>query len=329
MNSNNPIEMIAQVAENQLTTSIVTAARNNKINDKSLSVDIEEMLENIVSKKYAEEVAMNLTRIFGSEFEPIADKILEFANKLTSSKTTSVKKDKKPYTKKINKPASEVAITDSSDSSESVTTKVMYTSTVDAKVAEKPAKKPRAKKVKDTIESTHDEQVEDAKETTTDAKVSEKPTKKPRAKKVKDTVESTHDEQVEDAKETTTDANVAEKPAKKPRAKKVKDTVESTHDEQVEVAKESTTDAKVSEKPAKKPRAKKVNEPVIEVKETTTNDSMPLPIEEIANPIEIHNEDNSILLRDDDLDVELAGFSEEWTHELVEEELSDIELEDD
>jgi len=163
-----PVAVITQLAENQLTEAIVTAAKATKKHRASKKPDaeenepsiVDEILANVASGKYAVEAAANLTRIFGREFDPIAEQIVTMASQLPEDATvevavpTEVKKEKKPRAKKEKK-----------------------TEALAEVVAEVPKeKKPRAKKEKKTEVA-----VEAPVEPTTE--VVAKKEKKPRAKK--------------------------------------------------------------------------------------------------------------------------------------------------
>ena len=331
-NLTNPIEMITQLAETQITAAIVTAAKSKKtVGAKVEKTFSEEIIENLAASRYAEEAAINLTRIFGREFESIADQILEFAQRLNSSSdATSSTKVKKPRANKA---------------------KILTATTTDESVdvSEKKPKKPRAKKystkivenketVTEVVDTTTNENIPNNKSinttftyettintddmtTTTETVIepSEEPVKKPaaakkpRAKKVVVVVSepaSTGDD-VAAATATT---------VKKPRAKKVKPV--NDDDSSVNAVCEQPEKKQVS---TKKPRAKK-NEVVASVVQEIK------PIESVTeNEITQvdttvpSSENTDILLTDEDFDAELAGFAQEWTDELVEEELSDID----
>ena len=139
-----PVAVITQLAENQLTEAIVTAAKATKKHRASKKPDaeenepsiVDEILANVASGKYAVEAAANLTRIFGREFDPIAEQIVTMASQLPEDATvevavpTEVKKEKKPRAKKEKK--TEVAV----EAPVEPTTEVVA----------KKEKKPRAKK---------------------------------------------------------------------------------------------------------------------------------------------------------------------------------------
>lgn len=301
-NAINPVDMITKLAETQITEAIVTAAKSKKTVEKTFS---EEILENLAAGRYAEEAAINLTRIFGRAFDPIADQILEFAKRLTPSDTTVA-----------------------------------------------PAKKPRAKKASKTVvaptATTDDNMVNE--EVTATANETKK-TKKPRAKKVpvEPVVEPTNSNDVTVPVEAVASGEPVEKPvtapapAKKPRAKKTVsiDTAAEKKEETNEVGTDDSSVNAVSEKPVKKPRTKKVSV----VAPAATTDAVPSvafePISEVQNEVPVSvsvpveevitssAENNEIILTDEDFDAELSGFSEGWTDELIEEELSDIEYDDE
>jgi len=400
-NAINPVDMITKLAETQITEAIVTAAKSKKTVEKTFS---EEILENLAAGRYAEEAAINLTRIFGREFDPIADQILQFAKRLTPSDapvapakkprakkasktlapsadaaadgnmvnegltetTNETKKTKKPRAKKVTvKPVAEptssndvIAPVDAVASSEPVD---------EPAPAAAPAKKPRAKKTV-SVDTTNEKKEEpgavasDSSVTVSELPV-EKPAaaKKPRAKKTVSvgttsekeeivtvaSVESVTVSEVPVEKSVSTAAAPpAAAPAKKPRAKKTVsvDTTNEKKEEPVAAAAASDDSSvnAVSEKPVKKPRIKKVvvvapapDTIEVDVSPPATVSETFKPIAEVQNEVAVEEvitssaEHNDIILTDEDFDAELSGFSEGWTDELIEEELSDIEYDDE
>ena len=344
-NAINPVDMITKLAETQITEAIVTAAKSKKTVEKTFS---EEILENLAAGRYAEEAAINLTRIFGRAFDPIADQILEFAKRLTPSDTT-VAPAKKPRAKKASKTVvAPTATTVDNMVNEEVTATANET---------KKTKKPRAKKVpvEPVVEPTNSNDVTVPVEEVASGEPLEKPVtaapaKKPRAKKTvsDDTTNDKKEETVEIASASSVTvseehlaAAVAAAPAKKPRAKKTVsiETTAEKKEETNEVGSDDSSVNAVSEKPVKKPRTKKVTV----VAPAATTDAVPPvafePIAEVQNevpvPVSVEEvitssaENNEIILTDEDFDAELSGFSEGWTDELIEEELSDIEYDDE
>ena len=337
-NAINPVDMITKLAETQITEAIVTAAKSKKTVEKTFS---EEILENLAAGRYAEEAAINLTRIFGRAFDPIADQILEFAKRLTPSDTT-VAPAKKPRAKKASKTVvAPTATTDDNMVNEEVTATANET---------KKTKKPRAKKVpvEPVVEPTNSNDVTVPVEAVASGEPVEKPVtavaaKKPRAKKTVsvDTTNEKKEETVEIA--SASSVTVAAAPAKKPRAKKTVsiDTAAEKKEETTAVGSDDSSVNAVSEKPVKKPRTKKVTvvappaadaaappvafEPIAEVQNEVPV-SVSVPVDEV---ITSSAENNEIILTDEDFDAELSGFSEGWTDELIEEELSDIEYDDE
>lgn len=336
-NAINPVDMITKLAETQITEAIVTAAKSKKTVEKTFS---EEILENLAAGRYAEEAAINLTRIFGRAFDPIADQILEFAKRLTPSDTT-VAPAKKPRAKKASKTVvAPTATTDDNMVNEEVTSTANET---------KKTKKPRAKKVQvePVVEPTNSNDVAVPVEAVASGEPVEKPVtavapaKKPHAKKTVsvDTPADKKEETLAIASESS--VSVAAAPAKKPRAKKTVsiDTTSEKKEETNEVGTDDSSVNAVSEKPVKKPRTKKVTV----VAPAAATDTVPPvafePIGEVQNEVPVSvpveevitssAENNEIILTDEDFDAELSGFSEGWTDELIEEELSEIEYDDE
>ncbi|NBV28847.1 hypothetical protein EBS02_07520, partial [bacterium] len=106
-----PVTVITQLAENELTQAIVTAAKVSKkpraskktiveVNEPSI---VDEILINVASGKYAVEAAANLTRIFGREFESIAEQIVNMAADLPQDATVEVSVPVEVNTKKTKK----------------------------------------------------------------------------------------------------------------------------------------------------------------------------------------------------------------------------------
>jgi hypothetical protein len=394
-NAINPVDMITKLAETQITEAIVTAAKSKKTVEKTFS---EEILENLAAGRYAEEAAINLTRIFGREFDPIADQILEFAKRLTPS-DAPVAPAKKPRAKKVSKTLAPSAVdgnivnegfTETTNETKKtkkprakkVTVEPVVEPTnsndviapVDAVVScepvEKPvpaaAKKPRAKKTVsiDTPNEKKEEPVAIASDSSVN--VSEVPieklvapaAKKPRAKKTVSVGTTSEKEEIvavaSDESVTVSEVPVeksvvdapasaappTDAPAKKPRAKKTV-SVDTTSKKEEPVAAAAATDDSsvnaVSEKPLKKPRTKKVTvvDADVTVSPPATVSETFKPITEVQNEVAAEEvitssaEHNDIILTDEDFDAELSGFSEGWTDELIEEELSDIEYDDE
>jgi hypothetical protein len=178
-----PVSVITQLAENQLTEAIVTAAKVTKkprASKKTVEPEpepsiVDEIRVNVESGKYAIEAAANLSRIFGRDFEPISEQICDMASKLPEDATVEVvvpspKKEKKPRAKKEKK-----------------TEEVVIEAEPEAEVAApKKEKKPKAKK-----EKTEEPEPEAEAEVTAPKKE-----KKPRTKKEKKPVEGSDDDSV-------------------------------------------------------------------------------------------------------------------------------------
>ena len=164
-------------------------------------------------------------------------------------------------------------------------------------------KKPRAKK---TPAAT--EEPKEPKEPTEPTEPTEPKEKKPRAKKVKEVVTPTDETPV------VTTEEPKEPKEKKPRAKKVKEVVMPTDETPVVTTTEESKE--------KKPRAKKVKEPTTESVSTNIDISTEIPITFEPPEVVIEVNEQQYNTRQD-------GFSDKWSEELVEEELSEIEEEDD
>ena len=301
-----PVSVITQLAENQLTEAIVTAAKVTKkprASKKTVEPEpepsiVDEIRVNVESGKYAIEAAANLTRIFGRDFEPIADQIREMASKLPEDATVEVvvpspKKEKKPRAKKekqTEEPAMEAEVVApkkekkpraKKEKTEELTV-VIETKVEEEVAAPKKEKKPRAKKEK-TEEPVMEAEV-----------AAPKKEKKPRAKKEK-TEEPEPEAEV-----------VAPKKEKKPRAKKEKKPVEGSDDDSVAAIAESKKSKKV-----RTPRLEQDDEPVLSLVRPETSTFIDEDAD-FENLLEVE-------------DPEMKGFSAEWGEELIEEELSDIE----
>jgi hypothetical protein len=144
-----------------------------------------------------------------------------------------------------------------------------------------PAKKPRAKKVKE-IQPTEESPVIESSEQIVAAK-----TKKPRAKKVKETQPTEESPVIESSEQTVQEEPVVAAKTKKPRAKKVKETQPTEESPVIESSEQTLALEPVVAEKSKKPRAKKVKEtkeiqpteqsPVVESSEQTVQEEPVVP----------------------------------------------------
>jgi hypothetical protein len=171
---------------------------------------------------------------------------------------------------------------------------------------EKKVRKPRAKKVSVATETDEPVAIETPVIITVTA---ETKTKKPRAKKVVEAPVAI----VETVVPVTT-SDEKPKKARKPRAKKTEEpeTAVSDSDESTVTSKPVVTTSDEKPKKVRKPRVKKTESPTVavevtEVVEEKTRNTTPILVSTLENEFGID------------------GFSAEWSEELVEEELSDID----
>jgi hypothetical protein len=287
-----PVTVITQLAENELTQAIVTAAKVSKkpraskktiveVNEPSI---VDEILINVASGKYAVESAANLTRIFGREFEPIAEEIIKMAADLPEDATVEVSVPVEVNTAKNTKKTKKVK-----------TAEVVVEAPSSEVVVEAPAKKEKkSKKVKTAevvVEAPSSEVVVEAPSSEVVVEAPAKKEKKSKKAKTDEVVAVTE---------------VIAAPVKKPRAKKTNVVID-----------DDSSVAGVAE-----PKKTKNTRPPTPVLPDEDENLLTLVPPETSSFIDENADFKNHLEIEDP---ELAGFDAAWGEELVEEELSDIE----
>jgi hypothetical protein len=224
-----------------LTEAIVNAAKPKKTRAPKApatipTIDVDEIIANFTAGKYAIEAAANLNRIFGREFEPIAEEIVNLANLLPTSPEVVVKEKKPRASKKAVTPAEAPAEAPAETS-------------VEAPAKDEKAKKPRASKKAVTP-------AEAQAETSVEAPAKDEKAKKPRASK-KTVVAEAQAEAIVVAETPVAEAAPAPVKAKKPRASKKTVVAEAPVAEAPVVAETPVAEAAPAPVKAKKPRASK------------------------------------------------------------------------
>jgi len=302
-----PVSIITQLAEHQLTEAIVTAAKTKSRASKAKAAEeseiyiADQILSEVQSGKYMKEAIDNLTRIFERDFtideEGVASTSVSVAPVATKAKSrkahaapetpsdadaVAVTPEKK--SKKVKKPATTQPVVEEAPVSEEVPI----------------AKAPKAKKTK-TPDPTPSADVPVV-EPSIPAEAPKKVVKKNKKALVETPVETP-------AVVETPAAVEAVKSKRKPKAKKV---VEESDDDDESVA--AVSEKKIKKVATKTKKVERVQTPI-------------LP-EDDEQPITLVSPTKSEVVNTD-ADAELDGFSAEWEGELMEEELSDIEEDED
>ena len=305
----------------EVTQAIVTAAKRVRKTPVETTI-VNQIVEGIQNGKFADEAAELLKTIFGTKF-CVAKGLL--------APEAKPKKERKPR-KKVVVDADADADADAADGEQvNSQTPILNDDTQKDSIKEKKPRKKAVKPVK--LAEVTEESTEDATEEPTKEK---KPRKKP-VKSVAPVVEETTEEATEEptkekkprkkavkpvapvevteepTKEATEEATEEPTKEKKPRKKAVKPVANDTEDGETQTQTSNEEPVKES-----KPRKRTVRtETVIQQGEVTMEDI--IPITETAN---IDQLDISKKVIDQPL-------MDEWSEELVEEELSDIEPEED
>lgn len=304
---NSAIEMNVIPIE-EVTQAIVTAAKRVRKTPVETTI-VNQIVEDIQNGKFADEAAELLKNIFGTKF-CVAKGLMEPEAK--------PKKERKPR-KKVETDATDLE--GEQVKSQSSQTPVLNADSTEEATKEK---KPRKKAVKPvTDESTEDcaakekkprkKPVKESTEESTDESAIVVKEKKPRKKPVKPVVAEAEAE----AETSITDESVVVVvKEKKPRKKPVKPVP-------VEAEAEAVTDESIEEPvKEKKPRKRAVKPAATEtVIEAIVDDIIPITENVFIDEVDI---DDKVIQRP-----VLDEFSREWSEELLEEELSDIEPEEE
>ena len=293
----------------EVTQAIVTAAKRVRKTPVETTI-VNQIVEDIQNGKFAGEAAELLKNIFGTKF-CVAKGLMEPEAK--------PKKERKPR-KKVE--------TDATDAEgEQVKSQSSQTPILNADSTEEATKekKPRKKAVKPvTDESTEDcaakekkprkKPVKESTEETTDESAIVVKEKKPRKKPVKPVVAEA---EAEAETSITDESDVVVVKEKKPRKKPVKPVAEAEA-EAVAEADESLEEPVKEKKPRKRAVKPAATETVIEA---IVDDIIPITENVFIDEVDI---DDKVIQRP-----VLDEFSREWSEELLEEELSDIEPEEE